>query len=301
MICPKCNSQQPDSAGFCAHCGAPLRQPDTMPNNPPFGNNIQQPPFPPAPTPMTPQKNNNTLLIIVIAVASVIICALLLYVFIGKSEPSEKDAVTTENPISSDGIEYANPADAGTPTSSYNTGVAASGTQYDWLWERKVTEADLAGKSPDELRILRNAIFAHHGYIFKSADLKEYFSNFSWYQPQYADVNDRLSKLEQQNIAFIKKHEDGGSGSKVSSGGGSDPRWVCNTYLTDADVLAMSKSQRRIYRNAIYAAHGRKFVKADLRQYFNKFSWYNPRYDEIPESWLSSTEKHNIALIKSYE
>ncbi|WP_078775722.1 YARHG domain-containing protein [Fibrobacter intestinalis] len=29
--------------------------------------------------------------------------------------------------------------------------------------------------------ILRNSIFARHGYIFKSEDLKAYFSKFNWY------------------------------------------------------------------------------------------------------------------------
>ncbi len=40
---------------------------------------------------------------------------------------------------------------------------------------RLVTDADLAGKSPWELRIMRNEIYARHGRGFNSTDLQEYF------------------------------------------------------------------------------------------------------------------------------
>lgn len=76
---------------------------------------------------------------------------------------------------------------------------------------------------------------------------------------------------------------------------------VCYTYLDGNDLAGLSKSQLRILRNTIYARHGRKFKSADLRNYFNGFSWYSPRYDEIPAGSLSAVEKHNISLIQSYE
>lgn len=79
--------------------------------------------------------------------------------------------------------------------------------QYNWLSERKVTASDLAGLSKGELRILRNAIYARHGYKFKNAQLREYFSSFSWYEPLYDDVNSSLSKTEQYNVDFIQSYE----------------------------------------------------------------------------------------------
>lgn len=42
------------------------------------------------------------------------------------------------------------------------------------------TEASLAGKSLRELRLLRNEIFARHGYIFQSEDLQQHFSQQAW-------------------------------------------------------------------------------------------------------------------------
>ena len=75
------------------------------------------------------------------------------------------------------------------------------------LSTRLLTESDLRGFSKQELRILRNEIFARHGYIFKSQDLRDYFSKKDWYKPRYNDVTRLLNTIELKNIAFIKKHE----------------------------------------------------------------------------------------------
>ncbi|MCF0219554.1 MAG: YARHG domain-containing protein [Muribaculaceae bacterium] len=78
---------------------------------------------------------------------------------------------------------------------------------YTWLSEDNLSYGDIANYSKDELRILRNAIYARHGYRFKSQDLTDYFSQFSWYQPLYDDVSGKLSKIERENIKFIKQYE----------------------------------------------------------------------------------------------
>lgn len=79
--------------------------------------------------------------------------------------------------------------------------------KYDWLSTREATHKDLSGKSSDELRIMRNWIYARHGYIFKSADLREYFSKFSWYHPTSSDVSHELSRLEKHNVSMIQDYE----------------------------------------------------------------------------------------------
>jgi len=73
--------------------------------------------------------------------------------------------------------------------------------------ERILTDSDLQNISKHDLRIMRNEIFARHGYIFKSDDLKEYFKNQDWYTPKYEDVNSMLTSIEKKNIEFIKSHE----------------------------------------------------------------------------------------------
>ena len=37
--------------------------------------------------------------------------------------------------------------------------------------------------SREDLRLLRNTVYAQYGYVFKSKDLQDYFSQFEWYMP----------------------------------------------------------------------------------------------------------------------
>lgn len=88
-----------------------------------------------------------------------------------------------------------------------NNAIDESEYEYEYLREREMTYADVEGKSAEELRLMRNYIFARRGYIFESEDLKEYFERFSWYVPLYYDVTPRLSDIEKYNINFIKEFE----------------------------------------------------------------------------------------------
>jgi hypothetical protein len=70
--------------------------------------------------------------------------------------------------------------------------------------------ADLGGYGPAELRIMRNEVYARHGYIFQSDDLRDYFGAMPWYQPQTADADtvwQRMSDLERANVQAIKDAE----------------------------------------------------------------------------------------------
>lgn len=74
---------------------------------------------------------------------------------------------------------------------------------YCWL-----TEEDVADLTLEQLRVLRNTIYARHGRKFKSADLRRFFSRFDWYRPRYAEINPKvLSKTEKHNIALIQRME----------------------------------------------------------------------------------------------
>lgn len=88
-----------------------------------------------------------------------------------------------------------------------NNAIDESEYRYEYLREREMTYADVEGKSAEELRLMRNYIFARRGYIFESEDLKEYFEQFSWYVPLYYDVTPRLSDIEKYNVNFIKEYE----------------------------------------------------------------------------------------------
>jgi predicted nucleic acid-binding Zn ribbon protein len=73
---------------------------------------------------------------------------------------------------------------------------------------RELTEADLYGFSARELTIARNEIYARHGYIFQSRELREYFNEQSWYteDPTYTEA--RLSALDIRNAVFIRDYQN---------------------------------------------------------------------------------------------
>lgn len=82
------------------------------------------------------------------------------------------------------------------------------GTPYDWLASRYVTAQDLAGLDAGQLRVLRNAIYARHGRLFKDVNLRQYFNSQSWYNGYRNEIPaNELNKYETYNIQFIQKYE----------------------------------------------------------------------------------------------
>jgi hypothetical protein len=79
--------------------------------------------------------------------------------------------------------------------------------KWPWLSREEAEASDFQDEMPGTLRIMRNEIFARYGYIFKSADLANYFKSQPWYKPQFANVDAKLTPLEKKNIALIVKME----------------------------------------------------------------------------------------------
>lgn len=69
---------------------------------------------------------------------------------------------------------------------------------------------DLENCSCEELRILRNEIFARHGRKFKSEDLQKYFESQPWYKfdPANPSGDKNLNKFEIQNAKLIAEYEN---------------------------------------------------------------------------------------------
>jgi hypothetical protein len=78
--------------------------------------------------------------------------------------------------------------------------------RYPQASQRLLTDADLSGMSADDLRLMRNEIFARRGYIFNDAGLRDYFQAQAWYRPVSRD-DVKLSAVEQANVAKIRAFE----------------------------------------------------------------------------------------------
>jgi hypothetical protein len=73
--------------------------------------------------------------------------------------------------------------------------------------KRLLKEEDVENLTAGDLEIMRNEIFARHGYCFKKKELREMFEDKDWYVPNTVDVKKDLTEIEKKNIALIKKYE----------------------------------------------------------------------------------------------
>jgi hypothetical protein len=75
---------------------------------------------------------------------------------------------------------------------------------------------------------------------------------------------------------------------------------LLNTYIPDSALAVLTKDELRLFRNTIYAKYGMIFQSNDLKLHFQRFNWYNPRYNNV-ESQLSENDKQNIKKIQVFE
>ncbi len=75
---------------------------------------------------------------------------------------------------------------------------------------RRLTAADLAGLTKEQLRYARNEIYARHGRKFQDAGLQAYFDSKSWYvgviEPDNFNEN-LLNQIEKDNLDLIRAAE----------------------------------------------------------------------------------------------
>lgn len=94
--------------------------------------------------------------------------------------------------------------DYATTSNADNTYNCPEDYKYD---KEYIKESFLKSLTKEGVEILRNEIFARHGYIFKNPKLSYYFSAQSWYKedPNYND--NMLNEIEVANIQIIVNHE----------------------------------------------------------------------------------------------
>lgn len=72
----------------------------------------------------------------------------------------------------------------------------------------ELKSTDIDNMSKGELEVLRNLIYARHGYSFKNRKMRYFFDNgIDWYIPISTDIRGQLTDLEKKNIDLIKRFE----------------------------------------------------------------------------------------------
>ena len=81
--------------------------------------------------------------------------------------------------------------------------------KYPFTSMRILSKSEIENMSTrDELKFMRNEIFARYGYMFEpKGRMDRHFSNTDWYKPQYDDVTNFLTDIEIQNVNQIKETE----------------------------------------------------------------------------------------------
>lgn len=220
MFCKNCGKELKEGAAFCNQCGAKIVPLASTPNS--VVDNQ------PAPTVLSPnqseevaqEKTDKGIVLIVIVVLALVlavggVAAGLMYMMgVGPFESSyssydDDDDDDDDNEDNLDKEDEEETAEA--PADSTDSTVdPIAEVKSDFIIadsdSRLLTEADLAGLTPQELSIARNEIYARHGYIFtKTPEWNDYFSRFEWYVQTSTEVP--LSSIEQTNAAFILDYQ----------------------------------------------------------------------------------------------
>lgn len=78
--------------------------------------------------------------------------------------------------------------------------------------KQKLTEKDLKNLRKLDMEIIKNSVFARHGYAFKKQTYRNFFEQTDWYIPVSNNVDKDLSPMEKENVEllnrFIKYAED---------------------------------------------------------------------------------------------
>ena len=74
-------------------------------------------------------------------------------------------------------------------------------------------------------------------------------------------------------------------------------------YLTQDEVLSLSRWNAKLAKNEIYARHHRRFDNQDIQQYFDSQQWYSGTIapSDFREGVLNKYENANIELLKKAE
>lgn len=79
--------------------------------------------------------------------------------------------------------------------------------RYAYASENMLSIEEVENMTKTDLRMMRNEMYARHGYSFKMKDMRAYFENQDWYMPMNTDVRNMLTPVEKKNEELIKRYE----------------------------------------------------------------------------------------------
>ncbi len=71
----------------------------------------------------------------------------------------------------------------------------------------KLRENQVSELKKADIYVLRNSIYAKHGYSFKKRQLRVFFDSHDWYMPVHVNIKSDLTEIEKQNIKLLLRYE----------------------------------------------------------------------------------------------
>jgi len=73
----------------------------------------------------------------------------------------------------------------------------------------QLSKAQVENMYKGDLEVLRNSIYARHGYSFRNRKMRYLFDNYAdWYMPVSLNVENELTEIEKKNIDLLKRYEN---------------------------------------------------------------------------------------------
>ena len=96
---------------------------------------------------------------------------------------------------------------------SYNPEMNKSESLTEDAWKYNASNTELTTAIVEnmykrDLEVIRNTIYARHGYSFQNRQMRYIFDHISWYMPVSTDVTGQLTDLEKKNIELLKRYEN---------------------------------------------------------------------------------------------
>ena len=211
IYCRECGRTISDTAPMCPYCGSPQSMPPSMPSG--MQQGMQQGMQYGQNTPYyEPENKNNVWIYVISALIGVllfVVIFLLFSTFAPKCNRSSNKETTSQQQTTTDNTSEKSHhhSDYDYRNYDYTSKHAEIEAWKGVVSSRRLDEGDIAGMSNDDLCLLRNLIYAKHGYIFKKSRFREFFSAYSWYSPRHSNVSHSLNSIENYNVDFIKRHE----------------------------------------------------------------------------------------------
>lgn len=161
-----------------------------------------------------------------------------------------------------------------------------------------LSEGEAGDMDQEQIQFLINQIYAKNGYVFRSQEIQNYFSQMPWYVAVSNDTSRlSMSSLDRSNLNLLIRFRD-------QHGGGisSELGWIWTRHVVDSPISAsyvsnLSDYDIQLLINTIYAKNGYLFETKELQALFDGQPWYQGKIHEADQLPFSSIDKENLQLL----